>query len=604
MLSNLLKRVLDLLSRKSKIELVGLIVFQGLLSLLDLIGLSLLVLMASNLVAELQGAGLPNASIRALEILNLSDQTFLFRTMVFSAAVMVAFIAKTILGLLITRYLFEFLSIQTTNVGNVLIRKVFSQQYESIRQKKGQKLLYASTVGVENLFINFLGNTIIVVVESSFLVAVFIGIMFVNPVIAIFCLLILGGTLYSLQRYIAKRSRKLAREQVELITTINQILLDSISIYRELYLSNRTNFPLHIATKLRTKLNKTRATLAFLPNLNKYILELVIILAAFGVALIQYSMSNMSAALNTSILFIGVTTRITPAMLRIQNAILALKQCEATILPTLDLILEVQSITERNQLEFEPTYMDFSPEIEIKEGNFIHKEENTKDFKLLNLNLRINPGEFVAIVGASGAGKSTLIDLLLGFRKLDSGTVEISGLDPEVAIKRWPGAISIVPQNTIIIDGTLADNVTLGAMTSNEHLNQILESSKLAEFVQEKIEGASYYVGEGGTRLSGGQRQRLGIARALFTRPKIVIFDEATSSLDVELELQIGANIANLNKSTTVVMIAHRLSTIRRADKVVYMQNGTILAIGNFEEVRLLVPDFERQAQLSGLDKI
>ena len=207
-------------------------------------------------------------------------------------------------------------------------------------------------------------------------------------------------------------------------------------------------------------------------------------------------------------------------------------------------------------------------------------------------------------MGPSGAGKTTMIDLLLGILNQDSGSVLISGVSPIKAITKWPGAISYVPQDVVITAGTIRENISLGYPIEVATDNLVLEAlgiAQLDKFVRELPNGIDTQVGERGAKISGGQRQRLGIARALFTRPQLLVLDEATSSLDGATEASISDAIQALRGSTTVIIIAHRLSTIKHVDKVVYLSSGKIQAVGTFEEVRKLVPDFDSQAKVIGL---
>jgi ABC-type multidrug transport system fused ATPase/permease subunit len=186
----------------------------------------------------------------------------------------------------------------------------------------------------------------------------------------------------------------------------------------------------------------------------------------------------------------------------------------------------------------------------------------------------------------------------------DTGNVLISSLPPLQAIAKWPGAISYVPQDVLIAAGTIRENVALGypaELASDELILSALKIAQLDAFVANLPMGLDTQVGERGAELSGGQRQRLGIARAMFTKPHLLILDEATSSLDGTTEAEISDAISSLRGSTTVIMIAHRLSTVRYADLVVYMCDGRVKATGSFEQVRVSVPDFNQQANVMGL---
>jgi len=253
---------------------------------------------------------------------------------------------------------------------------------------------------------------------------------------------------------------------------------------------------------------------------------------------------------------------------------------------------------------FEPSFVydGFEANISLTNVNFKYPGSNSNIFN--DLNLSITAGKFVAIAGHSGSGKSSLVDLLLGLHEPNSGSALISGLGTPEVIKKWPGVIGYVPQVIGLVDGSIKENLSLGfevnTFTDNQYWDA-LNQAQLKTFVEELPGQLNFEVGEGGSRLSGGQRQRLGIARALLTKPKLLILDEATSALDSQTELEISQSIHKLRGEVTTIMIAHRLSTIKLADMVVYLEDGGIRATGTFEEVRTKVPDFESQAELQGL---
>ena len=180
----------------------------------------------------------------------------------------------------------------------------------------------------------------------------------------------------------------------------------------------------------------------------------------------------------------------------------------------------------------------------------------------------------------------------------------ISGLTPREVIRIWPGAIAYVPQDIYIAQGTIRENIMLGYTEEGVRDHDVwdaLEIAHLSEFVKTLPNGINADIGERGHTLSGGQRQRLGIARAMFTKPKLLILDEATSALDGKTEDDIGNSIDKLRGNCTVVTIAHRLSTVRNADQVIFLEHGKVLAKGSMQQVRESIPSFDTQAKLMGL---
>lgn len=221
------------------------------------------------------------------------------------------------------------------------------------------------------------------------------------------------------------------------------------------------------------------------------------------------------------------------------------------------------------------------------------------------INLHIAPGETVAFVGESGAGKSTLVNLAIGFRLPSAGSVRLDGVDlRELDLRSYRRQIGVVPQTTILFNGTLRENVSYGLENiSDERLWQILADANLAEFVRGLPDQLDTPLGESGTRLSGGQRQRLAIARAMIRNPRIVLLDEATSALDTESERLVQEALTRLTQGRTTLIVAHRFSSIRHAHRVVVLHGGRIVELGTQEELMAKRGQFHRLAQLQMTQK-
>jgi ABC-type multidrug transport system fused ATPase/permease subunit len=190
---------------------------------------------------------------------------------------------------------------------------------------------------------------------------------------------------------------------------------------------------------------------------------------------------------------------------------------------------------------------------------------------------------------------------LLGILSVNSGQIEIAGKKPNEAIRMWPGAIAYVPQEVFLIQGSILQNVTLGYDNSDidvSRVEQCLKQAELWGYVSGLPRGVNSEIGERGSNLSGGQRQRIGIARALYSNPKLLILDEATSALDWETEKDINDTLLKFKGEKTIVVIAHRLASIVRADRLIYLDKGTVVADGTVEAVRAKVASFDRQFRL------
>ena len=222
---------------------------------------------------------------------------------------------------------------------------------------------------------------------------------------------------------------------------------------------------------------------------------------------------------------------------------------------------------------------------EFKDVSFKYPESDSHVLK--NLSLEVKEGEMVAFVGGSGAGKSTAVNLLVGFDLATSGQLTVDGHDMgEINRRTYRKHIAVVPQNTILFAGTIKDNITYGLKeVDDEAIYAAIEGANLTAMIEDLPEGIDTMIGERGGKLSGGQRQRIAIARALIRAPKVILFDEATSSLDSVSETMILEAMDHLVRGRTTFIVAHRLSTIKKADKICVMDQGVCVEMGTYDEL-------------------
>lgn len=309
---------------------------------------------------------------------------------------------------------------------------------------------------------------------------------------------------------------------------------------------------------------------------------MVDILGGVGVAIIIYYGGNLviTGEMSTGAFFSFIT-----ALLMIYTPLKRLSSVHNNFQQARTILERVREIVREEPEKKGGMEIDIKGNIEFEEVSFQYTK--TDEEVLKDINMKIKQGELIALVGQSGAGKSTLIDLIAGFWYPSSGDILIDGVNiRDLSLNSLRKHIGLVTQDVILFNDSVKANIHLGQPDATD--KEIIEASKAAfahEFIAELPEGYNTQIGERGAMLSGGQKQRLTIARAILKNPKILIFDEATSSLDSDSETKIQKAIENIIPGRTTIIIAHRLSTIRKADRILVMDRGRISQVGKHDEL-------------------
>ena len=598
------QKLLGILEKGDRKKVFFIAIAQIALSVLDLLGVAAVGLLGAISINGNEGGLLDSRVEVILSMTGLNSKSYFIQIYFLCAAAILLLSGRTLLSILFTRKILFFFSERGAKISSELVGHLMSQSLLKLQTRPTQEILFSVTRGVEYVVIQILATSVVLLADASLLVAMMLGLLFVDFRTAVGLLVLFTLTFLFLNRFMNERAGVLGKENSSLNIESNQKIIEVITSYRETIVRNRQSYYVEEISDTRFKLAATTAEMNFLPYVSKYVIELTVVFGTLVVGGIQFLNGNFADVVPNLVVFLAAGSRIAPSILRVQQGSLVIRSGLGLSESTLKLISDFRSSNkiEGVNVPLDLVHKGFSGEISLVKAGFKYPDRNQD--AIANANLHIRKGEIVAVVGPTGSGKSTLIDIILGVLEPYEGTVSISHESPSAAIRKWPGAISYVPQDIVINSGSFLDNICLGYPQDEidlNHVQSILKSVRLDGFIESLPLGVRTQVGERGINLSGGQRQRLGIARALFTKPKLLVLDEATSSLDADTELAISESIQRLRGSTTVIMIAHRLSSVRNADVVVYLEKGKILATGTFEVVRSRVPDFDRQAKLMGL---
>jgi ABC-type multidrug transport system fused ATPase/permease subunit len=597
-------RSINVLSKSDQKRIILVICIQVSMGLIDLLGVAIIGVLGALAVSGVQSAQPGNRVNWILVNLHLSDKSFQQQVAFLGIAATTILVSRTLFSVVFTRRILFFLSRRAAVISTNLISRLLAQPLLKIQERTFQDSIFAITSGVNSITLGVIGSTVILISDTSLLLIMTAGLFIVDPLIAFSSILVFSGIGLVIYRLMHTRAESLGREESRLSIKSNEKILEVLEAYRESVVRNRRDYYVREIGKLRFRSSNVLAELSFMPNISKYVIESTVVLGALAISGVQFATQDAPHAIAILAVFLAAGTRIAPAVLRVQQGALQIRSSLGVATPTLGLISDLENVYPMETVNDNPNTDHYNFDGSIFLDNVSLTYPGNLHQSLINVNLDIPAGCSVALVGPSGAGKTSIVDVILGVIVPTEGAVVLSGVSPVKCTQIWPGAIGYVPQDVSIINGTIRENVALGfpsETATDQMVFDAVKSAHLSELVSSYPKGLDTQVGERGNKISGGQRQRLGIARAMFTKPKLLVLDEATSALDGESESIISNTITGLRGQVTVLMIAHRLSTVRNADLVVYLDGGRVKAQGTFQEVRSQVPDFDRQAKLMGL---
>jgi ATP-binding cassette, subfamily B, bacterial PglK len=481
---------------------------------------------------------------------------------------------------------FRFANLRRHSLGLKLLRKYLHQPYSFFLSRNSSdisKVILSETDLAINQAIlpalNLLTYSILTIFLISFLIVV-------DPILALILGVIFGGFYIIMYMTVRKYLAETGKKRDKANTMRFKITSETIGGIKDLKILGREKTYLDSFTKPSYEFSHYFATSQTLSEIPQFLVEVI----AFGalLAIAMYALASDGVDIGTVLPVLGLyglgALKLKPAVNNIYKALTMMKFGKSAI----DNIINDLNKCEEHEINIKNDYQRLNLKDKLVLKNVFFTYSNTSKYALNNIDMKIKANTTVGIIGTTGAGKSTLVDILLGLLYPTGGEIYIDNkkLDQN-NMRQWQNSIGYVPQSIFLSDDTIASNIAFGIENDEIDMFKVEQVAKMAqvhEFVLKLENGYGTIIGERGVMLSGGQRQRLGIARALYHEPEILVLDEATSALDNQTEAEVMNAIDGMNGNKTIIMIAHRLSTVERCDKVIKLENGEIVEIKDNHE--------------------
>jgi len=585
-----LQDLLPLLPGRARRFLTIYIVSTAILALFDVAAMGLLVIVISSVASE--------AAVTLPVVGELSESATPWLLLIACLLIIVKSSLAVTMHWIATRQfaLYEF------EIGARMFRAYLASSWEERSKRSTAEFTRIADTGISVAISGLVLSLLTIPGNVLTIVLTLVVLIVATPVTALLSLAYLGGVAIIINRVVTKRTLRSARSNRTYSYRVARLLTEMVEAMKELTLRGKLDDIQHVVGHHRRGAVKARASLAFLSIIPRYAYEVALIGGFVVIGGTAYVRGDLTAAIVAVALFGAAGLRLIPALTGIQSSIIS----STASLPWVSDVVSDLRGAEANATDAlvraDVTELPESPHALTLSGIEFRYPVGTESV-LLGLDLEIPLGSSLGIVGPTGSGKSTLVDLLLGLRVPSSGEITIDGTPLTEVIHTWRSRIGYVPQRVTLFDGTIGQNV---ALTWDEDYDrdkvlEVLEKAQLRSLIASRKDGIDEKIGERGVSLSGGQQQRLGIARALYSDPLVLVLDEATSSLDTKTEDDVVQAIKALRGEVTLIAVAHRISTIKDYDQICYLDQGKILGKGSFHELSAAVPQFELQVKLAGL---
>ncbi len=585
-----LRDLLPLLPGRARRFLTIYIVATAILSLFDVAAMGLLVLIISPVASD--------APVTLPIIGEVAESATPWLLLIACTLIIVKSALAVTMHWIATRQfaLYEF------EIGARMFRAYLASSWEERSKRSTAEFTRIADTGISVAISGLVLSLLTIPGNALTILLTLVVLIIATPVTALLSLAYLGAVAIIINRVVTARTLRSARSNRTYSYRVARLLTEMVEAMKELTLRGKLDDIQHVVGHHRHGAVKARASLAFLSIIPRYSYEAALIGGFLLIGGTGYIRDGLTAAVVAVALFGAAGLRLIPALTGIQSSIISATSSLPWVSDVVNDLRGAEANATDALVRADVTDLPATPHALTLNGIEFRYPVGTESV-LLGLDLAIPLGSSLGIVGPTGSGKSTLIDLLLGLRVPTSGQITIDGTPLTEVIHTWRSRIGYVPQRVTLLDGTIGQNV---ALTWDEDYDrdkviEVLEKAQLNTLIESRKHGIDEKIGERGVSLSGGQQQRLGIARALYSDPLVLVLDEATSSLDTKTEDDVVRAIKALRGEVTLIAVAHRISTIKDYDQICYLDQGRILGRGSFRELAASVPQFELQVKLAGL---
>jgi ABC-type multidrug transport system fused ATPase/permease subunit len=598
-------RSLRLLSTRQKSIYVALTLSRGFANFLDVLGLAAVGLLGAMLASGLRDR--TEAEFLGFSITIESSQTY------FQIVLIIAgfFISKSLVSIILLWLTTAFLARVEAAAAIEVAEYLFSGNLGRLKRFSRGDLQFGINQSSKSAMFSLLVSGAAVFTELSLFLAIAIAFIYVDAATALFVaayfVILIGSFQLAINQRLKRIGLSLRASTIGVVDSIQDLSV----AFRELVVFSKRDFFLAKLGKFRRREAKQSGKQMFLFGLPRFLVETGLMLGLLGLIAWQFWRDNTAETIIPTAIFLAGGVRMMAALLPLQNAIANIKSLAPQAELAQSLIEEARvagsqspvATEEQGVMRATSVLEGSGCDVVLRDVYFTHHDATNPVIR--GVTMAVPAGGYVALVGPSGAGKTTLADLILGIHQPDSGVIELDGNTPAQLRATHPGQVAYVPQAPGLVSGTIAQNVALGIPEpeiDEQRVWEVLDQAALLDFVRGLPLGIHNDLGKQADSLSGGQKQRLGLARALYPSPSLLVLDEATSALDAATEAGISETISRLGLATSVIVIAHRLSTIQYADRVFVIEEGNVSAEGTFAEVRAEVPLIEEFVRLMSFE--